>query len=138
MKTKLIFLLLFISSAFVMMSFVIPQEQKKPGPWEIPAEYKTKENPYKDDASIEKLGKALFSKHCRACHGNEGGGDGPKARNLETWPGDFSDAAIQSYADGELYYMSFIGRDEMPNFEAKITDDEGRWAIINYLRSFKK
>lgn len=138
MKIKSIFLFLMIASALMMMSFGFPQEQKKPGPWEIPAEYKAKENPYKDDASIEKLGKALYSKHCRACHGNNGEGDGPKAKNLETWLGDFSDADFQSHTDGEVYYMSIIGRDEMPNFEKKITDDEGRWAVINYIRTFKK
>ncbi|MBZ0242700.1 MAG: cytochrome c [Bacteroidales bacterium] len=138
MKVKSIFLFLMSVSALVMMSFGFPQEQKKPGPWEIPAEYKAKENTYKDDASIEKLGKALYSKHCRACHGNTGEGDGSKSRNLETWPGDFSDGTIQAYTDGELYYMSIIGRDEMPNFESKITDDEARWAVVNYIRTFSK
>ena len=138
MKAKQIFLFLTITTGFLMMSFVFPQDQKKPGSWEIPAEYKAKENPYKDDASLDRLGKALYSKHCRACHGNEGAGYGPKSKNLETWPGDFSVDAVQSHTDGELYYMTFIGRDEMPSFEDKITDDEGRWAIINYIRSLKK
>ncbi|HPE43424.1 MAG TPA: cytochrome c [Bacteroidales bacterium] len=128
-----------LASTIVLMAFMIPQEKKKGGPWEIPQEYVSMENPYKDDASLEKYGKQAYMKHCRSCHGNTGEGDGPKARNLEYDPGNLSDAAWQDkVSDGELYYMSIIGRDEMPNYESKIADDEERWALINYLRSLKK
>jgi mono/diheme cytochrome c family protein len=120
-------------------AFTPPQEKKKGGAWEIPQEYIDMENPYKGDASLEKLGKQLYSKHCRACHGNIGEGDGPKARNLEFDLGNFTDAAWQDgITDGELYYMSIIGRDEMPNYEGKIVDEEERWALINYLRTLKQ
>jgi len=135
---KTLFTLLLAIAAFIMMAFVVPQDQKKPGPWEIPAKYKSMKSAVKTDADTQKLGKALYAKHCRSCHGNAGAGDGPKAKNLETSPGDFSDAKIQAHTDSELYYMSVVGRDEMPNFEKNIPDEEERWAIISYLRSFKK
>ena len=138
MKRKMFIPLMFIASAFALMAFIIPQEQKKGGPWEIPKEYKTKSNPFKGDASLDKIGKATYRKHCRSCHGNTGLGDGVMAKNLKTFPGDFSDATFQKLTDGELYYMSFIGRDEMPNFEKKITDEEERWAVVNYIRTMKK
>ena len=57
---------------------------------------------------------------------------------LKTSTGDFSTAKFQAQADGELYYMSFIGRDEMPNFEKKILDEADRWAVIGYIRTMKK
>jgi mono/diheme cytochrome c family protein len=135
---KTLFTLLLAIAAFVMMAFVVPQDQKKPGPWEIPAKYKSMKSAVKTDADTQKLGKALYAKHCRSCHGNAGAGDGPKAKNLETFPGDFSDAKIQAHTDSELYFMSIVGRDEMPNFEKNIPDEEERWAIISYLRTFKK
>lgn len=127
-----------VAVSVIFFAFVLPQDQKKGGPWEIPAKYKKMENPYANDESLVKVGKMLYSKHCKSCHGNTGLGDGPKAKQLETWCGDFSTAEFQSESDGILYYKSFIGRDEMPNFEKKITDEEDRWSIINYIRTMKK
>ncbi|MBU1009163.1 MAG: c-type cytochrome [Bacteroidetes bacterium] len=138
MKTNLLFLSVLFLGVVTLLAFSIPQEQKKGAKWDVPAKYKEMKNPAKGDAESIKLGKALYAKHCRSCHGNAGLGDGPKAKNLETYPGDFSDAAIQAHSDGELYYMSVVGRDEMPNFEKNLPDEESRWAVINYIRSFKK
>lgn len=113
--------------------------QKAGGPWTIPANYKTMKSTVKaGDASINTVGKESFNKHCKSCHGAKGLGDGPKAANLKTSTGDFSKAAFQAKTDGELYYMSFIGRDEMPNFEKKIIDVADRWAVIGYIRTLKK
>lgn len=140
MKTKTINVLGIASAmllAFVFMAFAFPQDQKKSEPWDIPSKYVKMENTYADDADLIKVGKMLYSKHCKSCHGNNGLGDGPKAKQLETFPGDFSSEEFQSGTDGELYYKSIIGRDEMPNYEKKITEEEDRWAIINYIRTLK-
>lgn len=138
MKTRVFYVIAMTLAAFMMLAFVLPQGQKIGGPWNIPAEYKNKKNPYKGDASLDKLGRTVYNRHCRSCHGNTGLGDGPMAKNLKTFPGDFSSDAFQKYTDGEFYYMSIIGRDEMPNFESLIPDEEERWAVVNYIRSFKK
>lgn len=127
-----------IIAGIFLMAFVIPQEQKKGEPWDIPAEYEKMENPQKDDDSLEKIAKMLWSKHCKSCHGNMGLGDGPKAKQLETFPGDFSTEEFQSQSDGAIYYKSFIGRGEMPNFEKQIPEEEDRWALVNYMRTFGK
>ncbi len=127
-----------ITAGLVVMAFSMPQDQKKGGPWEVPAKYEKMENPYVDDASIMKVGKMLWSKHCKSCHGNLGLGDGPKAAQLETFPGDFSTEDFQGQSEGAIYFKSFVGRDEMPNFEKKITDEEDRWAIVNFMRTMKK
>lgn len=138
MKTKNLFVVLFsLIMGVTLMSFVNMQEQKKGEPWNVPAEYKNKKNPHKGDASLERLGKATWAKHCRSCHGNLGKGDGPKAASMKTFPGNFADPKFQAQTDGEIYYQSFIGRGEMPNFEAKIADDEERWAVVNLIRSMK-
>ena len=125
------------AAVFLLMSFIVPQDQNQPAPWDIPDEYMKMENPHAGDKSLDRVGKMLYSKHCKSCHGNNGECDGPKAKQLETFCGDFTSEDFKSKADGELYYMSFIGRDEMPNFEKKITEEEDRWAIINYIRSFE-
>ena len=140
MKTRIIYLALLFVGAMAFTAFNLPQDQKIGGPWEIPAKYISMKNPNKaGDADAINLGKTIYAKHCRSCHGNTGLGDGPKAKNLGTFAGDFSDAKWQaSVTDGEVYYMSIIGRDDMPNYESKITDDEERWAVVSYIRSLKK
>jgi mono/diheme cytochrome c family protein len=122
--------------ALFLMAFALPQDKKKGGPWSIPDKYKTMTNSYASQKDLLNVGKLLFAKNCKACHGTEGKGDGPRAAGLTTHPGDFSNAEWQKNTkDGELYYMAIIGRDEMPNFEKKITDEQDRWALIMYLRT---
>ncbi len=127
-----------LMGSFLIFAFTNPQEQKQPEPWDIPSKYEEMENPYKDDASLERIGKMLYAKHCKSCHGNKGECDGPKAKQLETYCSDFTSEEFQNQKDGVLYYKSFIGRDEMPNYESKIPEEEDRWAVINYIRSMKK
>lgn len=122
---------------FSMMSFAQDKPEQKP--WDVPEKYMSMQNPQAaDDASMIKLGKMTYAKHCKSCHGNFGKGDGPKARSIDANLGDFSSAEFQAEKDGVIYYQSFVGRDDMPNFEKKITDEEERWAVITYLRTLKK
>ena len=110
---------------------------QKAKPWEVPAKFKAMKNPVKvDDASVN-AGKALYNKNCASCHGKTGLGDGPKARGLETFPGDFSKAEYQGQTDADHFYKTKFGRSEMPKYEGKI-DDEGIWQMVNYMRTFKK
>mgnify|MGYP000306296673 CR=1 FL=1 len=119
----------------VLVSFIVAPQQ--PGnPWEIPTKYKKMKNPMPGD-DID-VGKTIYRKHCRSCHGNIGLGDGPKSKKLNTDCGDFSSAKFQEQSDGVIYYQSIIGRDEMPNYEKKILDDEDRWAVVNFIRTLKK
>jgi mono/diheme cytochrome c family protein len=121
----------------LLLSFVTVQDKKAGGPWEIPEKYKTMENPHKDDVALLKVGKILYTKHCRSCHGNLGEGDGPKAASMKTAIESFKSPKFQAQSDGVIYFQSIIGRDEMPNYESKIPDEEDRWAVVNYIRSLK-
>lgn len=112
--------------------------QKAGGPWVIPAKYKSMKSTIKaTDASVNTVGKELYNKHCKSCHGAKGLGDGPKSATLETAVPSFKDKKFQDQADGDIYYQSFIGRDEMPNFEKKILDEGDRWAVVYFLRTLK-
>jgi mono/diheme cytochrome c family protein len=119
------------------MAFMAPQEQKIGGPWDIPAKYQKMENPYADDESLIKVGKMLYNKHCKSCHGSDGLGDGSKAAQLDTYPGDFTTDEFKEQSDGILFYKSIIGRDEMPNFEKKIPDEEDQWAVVMYMKTLE-
>jgi mono/diheme cytochrome c family protein len=104
--------------------------------WKVLSKYVTMKNPIpaKQDAAI---GKSLYDKHCKSCHGKEGYGDGPKAADLKGDLGDFTTAKFQKQTDGELFYKTTFGRDDMPEFTKKLPDDEDRWLIVNYMRTLK-
>ena len=106
-------------------------------PWNAPADAAGKANPQKGPESIAN-GKALFAKHCQSCHGKTGMGDGTKASELKTEPGDFSKGAFQSQSDGSIFYKVSEGRDDMPSFKKKITDANDLWDVVNYVRTLKK
>ncbi|MDH5398938.1 MAG: c-type cytochrome [Cyclobacteriaceae bacterium] len=125
-----------ILALVVIMSFVVSPDQEKSKPWDIPGDYDSMQNPYADEKEdLMDVGKSLYSKHCKSCHGTDGIGDGPKADQLETYPGDFTSDEFRDQKDGHKYYKSFIGRDEMPNYEKKIPSEEDRWAVIIYINT---
>lgn len=128
--------LLIATMTVAMFSFtpIIPDDQK---PWTVPDAAKNKKNPIKSDASSISTGKSLWATHCKSCHGSKGLGDGSKAAQLKTDPGDFSKPAVQNLSDGELYYKITEGRDDMPSYKKKIADDDDRWALVNFMRTLK-
>lgn len=106
-------------------------------PWPVPDKYKKMQNPVKSDAESLKTGKTLWVKHCQSCHGKSGAGDGSKAGQLKTDPGNFTKAEFHKQSDGSMYYKTLEGRDDMPSFKKKIADNEEIWSVVNYMRTFK-
>lgn len=125
--------LILVVASFGLFSFLQSKE------WIVPESAKNAKNPT-DKSNKEDLaeGKALYSKHCQSCHGKEGYGDGPKAKELKGKVGDFSAADFQNQTDGALFYKMTKGRDDMPAFDKKIPDAEDRWLVVNYIRTLKQ
>ena len=95
-------------------------------------------NPTQHDKESLSIGKSLYAKHCRSCHGKTGLGDGTKAAELDTPSGDFSTEEFQAQTDGEMFWKTTEGRDDMPTFKKKVASDEDRWLMVNYMRTFKE
>lgn len=107
--------------------------------WVVPAKDKTMKSTVNlKDASVIADGKELWAKQCKACHGASGLGDGPKGAMLKTNPGDFTSAAFQAQTDGDLYFKTTYGNGEMPAYEKKVPAEADRWALVAYMRTFKK
>jgi mono/diheme cytochrome c family protein len=121
---------LIFGSAMLLSMTTAPQGK----PWKAPDKY-AKMKATKSTPETVKQGKDLYAKFCKSCHGTTGKGDGTKAASLKTKMAPFGEKAFKSLPDGDKYYRSYVGRDEMPNFEKKITDENERWAIIHYLNS---
>ena len=129
-------IMLFVFVGMIGMSFVnYAQDDEKKKPWVVPEKSKTVKNPVKSDAASLASGKTLYGKHCKSCHGTKGLGDGPKAKELDTPSGDFSTKEFQAQTDGDLFYKTKEGRDDMPNFKKKMPDDADIWSVVNYMRT---
>lgn len=118
--------------SFALFSFTSSYQDE----WVVPDKYENMKNPTDpdDDEGLE-IGEELYMQHCKSCHGKEGLGDGPKAADQEGDLGDFTSEKFQSQSDGALFYKSKFGRNDMPNYEKKIPDDEEIWFVVNYMRT---
>jgi mono/diheme cytochrome c family protein len=125
-----------VFTAIIFIVANVAMAQKAGGPWTIPVKYKSMKSTVKaGDPSIASVGKPLYLQHCKSCHGAKGLGDGPKSATLKTIVPSFAEAKFKAQAAGDVYFQAFVGRDEMPNFEKKITDEADRWAVIAYIKS---
>jgi len=135
MKTLSVAVILIIGSIMAGFTFRTQQQQK---PWPVPAAAKAQKNPVATSPESIKAGKDLWNQYCKSCHGAKGLGDGTKAAQLKTEPGDFSLATFQAQTDGEMFYRLTEGRDDMPATKKKVPDAEDRWNLVNFIRTLKK
>lgn len=140
MKTKINWeLILKTAMAGTLMSFLVltAQGQEKGKPWPAPESAVKMKNPVAANDENLTEGKALYAKHCKSCHGAKGKGDGPKAANLDISCGDFTSDEFKKETDGAVYWKTTEGRDPMPTFKKKVSDEE-RWKMVSYMRTLDK
>lgn len=123
--------LFFVALIFIASGYTSLQDD-----WVVPEKFQNMENPYGEVEDEDEIGKDLYSVHCRSCHGKTGLGDGSKAFELESDVKDFTAKTFKSQSDGAIYFKIIMGRDEMPSFDKKIKDEEDRWMLVNYVKSF--
>ena len=130
-KYKINVTLFFSALLFIVSAYTSLQDD-----WVVPEKFKNMENPYAQVEDEDEIGKDLYSVHCRSCHGKTGLGDGSKAFELESDVKDFTAKTFKSQSDGAIYFKMIMGRDEMPSFDKKIKEEEDRWMLVNYVKSF--
>lgn len=79
-------------------------------------------------------GRSLYAKHCAACHGAEGRGDGPAAKGLEPAPSNFQDRErmAQRSAYG-LYNTITLGVERTSMASFGHLPEEHRWALAFFV-----
>lgn len=135
MKSSIVALVALLSIGMFSSAFTLTQQPK---PWPVPDKNAKMVNPVKPGGESIAAGKALWILHCQSCHGKTGVGDGTKAAQLKTPPGDFTKTTTQSQSDGALFYKISEGREDMPSFKKKIPDQEDIWNIVVFVRTLKK
>lgn len=106
------------------------------GKWEAPPEAKQLKNPLAKSDKVIAQAKKVFETNCLPCHGPKGLGDGPAAAALPVKPANWTSAATQSMTDGEIFWKITNGRGPMPPW--KHLPDNDRWAMVRFIRTFKK
>jgi mono/diheme cytochrome c family protein len=95
----------------------------------------TAENPFPMSAEVIEAGRVLYDRHCAACHGANGNGQGPVVGN-GGWPplvNNLTAPQAVQRTDGYIYAIIRVGRGLMMAYGSRITDNE-RWQIVNYVR----
>ena len=105
--------------------------------WIIPEKYVYTLNPT-IEADFLMLGKELYTKYCKSCHGKEGYGDGKSVVKLGGGVCDFSLAKFQTQPDGVIFYKITFGRTNMPNHSKQLPNDVDRWLLVNYIRTLSE
>ncbi len=77
---------------------------------------------------------ALYKSKCQVCHGPDGKGDTPAGKKLGTK--DFHSPEVAKMSDTELFDITKKGKEKMPAYDKKLTDDQIK-VLIKYIRSLK-
>jgi mono/diheme cytochrome c family protein len=78
--------------------------------------------------------KEIFSQNCAMCHGPDGAGT-PLGKRMGV--ADLRSAVVQKQTDPALAQVVSSGRNNMPPFKAKLSDDQIA-AVIKHIRQLKK
>lgn len=79
-------------------------------------------------------GAALYKSKCAACHGADGTGATAMGKKLAVK--DFHSPDVSKQADEELFEITKKGKNKMPSYDKKLTDDQIK-ALIKYIRTLK-
>ena len=75
---------------------------------------------------------ALYKSKCAACHGPDGVGGTAMGKKLGAK--DFHSPEVSKLSDTELFDITKKGKDKMPSYDKKLTDDQIK-DLVKYIRS---
>ena len=82
-------------------------------------------------AQAQDPGAALFKVHCVMCHGADGSGDTPAGKVFKA--AALTDPMVTTKSNDELHAVIKAGKNKMPTFKDKLTDDQIE-EVIGYIR----
>ena len=115
---------------------------RSPYPYHL--DYKAAEknlkNPYGEGRpDVLHRGRKYFNIYCSVCHGESARGDGlVAAKMMVVKPPSLLSAQAMAYSDARLFHIITDGQGLMSGYERQISDEDNRWAIVNYLRNLQQ
>ena len=78
---------------------------------------------------------ALYKSKCAVCHGADGAGDTTMGKKLGVK--DFRSPEVSKLSDAELFDITKKGKNKMPAYDKKLTDDQIK-DLVKYIRNLGK
>jgi mono/diheme cytochrome c family protein len=82
-------------------------------------------------------GAQVFANFCQACHGPDGGGNGPVVQRGFPAPPSLLAENARNLRDGQLFHIVTYGQKNMPSHAGQI-GREDRWNVITHIRSLQR
>ena len=92
-------------------------------------------NPFSPTAENLARGQYIFTNYCAVCHGVSGAGDGPIIPKYPN-PPSYQTEKSKALADGNMFHVITMGRNNMPSHAAQVEADD-RWKVILYIRKLQ-
>ena len=86
-------------------------------------------------AFAQNAGADTYKAKCAMCHGADGLGNTPAGKNLKA--ASFKDPALVKAPDAQLIAVIKSGKNKMPAYAGKLTDDQIKGALA-YIRTLQK
>ena len=80
-------------------------------------------------------GAAVYKAKCAMCHGPDGAGLTAMGKSMKLR--DLASADVQKQTDKEIFAWTADGKDKMPAYKGKLSDEEIT-ALVSYIRTLKK
>jgi cytochrome c553 len=78
---------------------------------------------------------ATFKAKCAMCHGGDGAGTTPVGKSMKIR--DLRSAEVQAQTDAQLTDIVTNGKNKMPAYKGKLTDDQMK-ELVGYIRQLAK
>ena len=92
-------------------------------------------NPFQPTEENLARGQHVFNNYCAVCHGATGAGDGPLIPKYPNPPA-YNTEKSKALADGNMFHVITLGRNNMPSHAAQVATDD-RWKVILYIRKLQ-
>jgi len=80
-------------------------------------------------------GAALYKSKCAVCHGADGSGDTSMGKSMKLR--DLRSEDVQKQTDAQLFDITANGKNKMPAYKGKLTDDQIK-QLVAFMRELAK
>ncbi len=133
---------LWVVLGLILVALLVSRHELLAGALAVPSPAAVAE-PQQFDAAVLELGEEVYLSQCQPCHGNQGKGDGPAAKFLESKPRDLTAGEWESVSEGTASEVAGVVRDgiegtEMEPFADLLEEDEILAVAAYVIETFVK
>lgn len=103
-----------------------------------PVESRRLKNPVQSTEAVLYSALATYTRHCSACHGDDGKARTKRAGAMPSRPTDLTNYFMKNMKDGEIYWVITYGVSAkgMPSFGSTLSETQ-RWELVLWVRELR-